>query len=213
MLLVTGNMVSFAYARRDQRVTEEFNPKKRIPTPANGTPSLKDRASNIYFSFALPGALTIGMEHLKYAVGLENHSMNPGYPTGVMLAHGYTQNGIDEQLIDESWAIFKGQLAALSHTLDELNIPLTVVYSPPRFMLSKSRVENLKWVDTDRFSIDPIDVTSKICQDLHITFIDPRDPLSQATKPVYILSDYTHFDASGNKAIAQVIAKTITNPN
>ncbi len=212
VLVLTGNMVSFGYARKDRTTIELPNSaklKQIIKTPA---PSLKDKLKAQYASFALPGALTLGMDHLKFMVGLEDHASDPAFPTGVMLAHGYTQNGIDSAMIDQAWQIFAAQLASLVSVTNEMGVELTVVYSPPRFMLTDSRLDNLKWVDKDRLAVDPVAKSAQICQELGVPFIDPRSSLTQADKPVYLISDYTHFDASGHHTIAQLIADSITKP-
>lgn len=209
VLVLTGNMVSFGYARRDRTVIELPNSAKLKQVTSASTPSMKDKLKAQYASFALPGALTLGMDHLKFMAGLENHASDPAFPTGVMLAHGYTQNGIDSAMIDQAWHIFADQLASLVSVTNEMGVDLIVVYSPPRFMLTDSRLNNLKWVDKDRLTVDPVAKSAQICQELGVQFIDPRSSLTQAHKPVYLISDYTHFDASGHHTIAQLIADSI----
>lgn len=209
VLVLTGNMVSFGYARRDRTVIELPNSAKLKQVTNEPSPSMKDKLKAQYASFALPGALTFGMDHLKFMAGLENHASDPAFPTGVMLAHGYTQNGIDSAMIDQAWRIFATQLASLVSVTNEMGVDLIVVYSPPRFMLTNSRLDNLKWVDKDRLAVDPVAKSAQICQELGVPFIDPRSSLTQAAKPVYLISDYTHFDASGHETIAQLIAEAI----
>jgi len=209
VLMITGNMVSFGYARQDREVVDPPNPRERAETVENAHPSIKDKAKAAYMSFALPGALTMGMDHLKFMTGLEDHSINPEYPTGVMLAHGYAQNGINSEAIDTAWDLFADQLASIKLATDDLGVPLMVVYSPPRFSISDQRSDNLKWVDTDRLTVDPAQRTSAICKSLDIPFVDPTPSIAQASRPAYVLSDYTHFDASGHHAIATSIYESI----
>ena len=149
------------------------------------------------------------MEHLKFAIGLEHHDVNPDFPTGAMLAHGYTQNGIETDQIELAWALFRSQLESLVETLQSDGIPVIVIYSPPRFLLSDHRIDNLKWVDTDRFTTDPVDRIEKICASLNIEFINPLPALRETSRPIYILSDYTHFDHNGHHTLAQLIAQSI----
>jgi len=209
VLVLTGNMVSFGYARRDRTTIELPKSAKLKQVTSEPSPSIKDKLKAQYASLALPGALTFGMDHLKFMAGLENHTSDPAFPTGVMLAHGYTQNGIDSTMIDQAWQIFADQLASLVSVTNEMGVDLIVVYSPPRFMLTDSRLDNLKWVDKDRLAVDPVAKSAQICQELGVSFIDPRSSLTQAEKPVYLISDYTHLDASGHEIIAQLIAEAI----
>jgi len=210
VIMVTGNMISFAYARRDRESVEVRNPKERQRTPDHPKTSPKDQALEIYNSFALPGVMTIGMEHLKFALGLERHDVNPAFPTGVMLAHGYTQNDLEDDHIEHAWSLFELQLEILIDTLAADEIPVTIVYSPPRFVMSDQRSDNLKWVNEGRFTVEPAARLSKICADLNVEFINPLEALRSAPSPVYMLSDYTHFDFNGQLAIAKEIANLLS---
>ena len=209
VLVLSGNMISFGYARRDRTEISLPNPArlKHIENEPALTP--KDQLTKVYAAFALPGAITIGMDHLKLLIGLEDHASDPAFPTGVMLAHGYQQNEIDTETIEQAWEIFADQMASLALAADSMGVELTVVYSPPRFMLSEKRTDNLKWVNLDRLTIDPVDRSAQICRDLNIEFIDPRSALIEAPHPVYMLSDYTHYDVSGHHTIASLIADSI----
>ncbi|MGV6815530.1 MAG: hypothetical protein ACWA5W_11075 [Phycisphaerales bacterium] len=209
IVMVTGNMVSFAYARRNREAVTVRNPKEREPTPQNPEPGIKDKVKDMYFSLALPGVLTMGMEHLKFAIGLERHDVDPHFPTGVMLAHGYIQNGIGSEQIEEAWSLFGAQLESLVHTIEADGIEVTVIYSPPRFLLSDHRIDNLKWVDKDRLTIDSAERIEAMCTSLNIKFINPLQALRTAPEPIYMLSDYTHFDTNGHHTIAQLVADSI----
>ena len=211
VLMVTGNMVSFAYARRDREAVTIRNPKEREPTPPTPHSGTKDKIKDLYFSLAIPGVLTMGMEHLKFAIGLERHDVDPNFPTGVMLAHGYIQNGIGSEQIEEAWSLFGAQLESLVHTIEADGIPVTVIYSPPRFVLSDRRIDNLKWVDKDRLTIDPAERIEAMCTSLDIEFINPLQALRTTPEPIYMLSDYTHFDTNGHHTIAQLVAESISD--
>lgn len=211
VVMVTGNMVSFAYARRNREAVTIRNPKEREPTPPDPEPNIKDTIKDMYFSLALPGVFTMGMEHLKFAIGLERHDVDPHFPTGVMLAHGYIQNGIESDQIEEAWSLFDAQLESLVHTIEADGIEVTVIYSPPRFLLSDRRIDNLKWVDKDRLTIDPAQRIEEMCSSLGIEFINPLQALRTTPSPVYMLSDYTHFDTNGHHTIAQLVADSISD--
>lgn len=211
VLVVSGNMVSFAYARRDRQTIKPPKHAERAQTPDEPSLTIKERAKEMYASLALPGSLTIAMEHLKFGFGLESHAINPEFPVGVMLAHGYRQTDLDEQVAQDAWSIFEAQLEVLNKTAISMNVSMIVVYSSPRFATSDERSDNLKWVNKDRLTIDPSQRLQEMCNELDIEYIDPTLALREAPKPVYSISDYTHFEPSGHHAIAELIANSIKN--
>lgn len=211
VLEVSGNMVSFAYARRDRETIKPPKQAERAQTPVEPSPTIKDRVKELYASLAFPGALTIGMEHLKFGFGLESHAINPEFHVGVMLAHGYRQSDLDAQAAQDAWTIFGSQLKSLKDSADSMGVPMTVVYAPPRFSIGDERSDNLKWVNKDRLTIDPSQRLESMCNELNIAFIDPTRSLREASKPVYSISDYTHFEPSGHHAIAELIAGLIAD--
>ena len=157
------------------------------------------------------GALLIGAEHFKYAIGLQDHRYDPGFPAGVMLAHGYIQDGSAPQRVDEAYSLVRTQIEELNARATELGIPFTIAYAPPRFMLDESVSNNLKFVDRDRLTIDPIERIKLICDELDIPFVDPRDAIRSAPSPAYVISDYTHFASNGHEALARSIADAINS--
>ncbi|MCR9076940.1 MAG: hypothetical protein NXI07_12955 [bacterium] len=210
VLVVTGNMVSFAKAREDQEVTLPES-KKRRATVVKEESGLRAGLKTLYTDVAIPNALIVGSEHAKFALGLENHRFNPEHPVGVMLAHGYIQDGREASMSERAYDIVRLQLARLKQTADELGFPLTVTYAPPRFSLSDSIMNNLKFVDRDRLTIDPIERIGSMCAKLGIEFVDPIDAIRDAPNPAYVLSDYTHFSPSGHDALASAIERSIRN--
>jgi lysophospholipase L1-like esterase len=209
VIAITGNMISFGYASRDWDEGMAENPLDRVRAVEEGEAGFREEIQEFYLSFALPSFLGICMDRLKYALGLENHQVDSEFPIGVMLAHGYQQLDLDRAVVAEAWSLFEQQLGSLKSKAEQLGIPLTVIYSPPRFMLSESWCDNLKSVDRRRLTINPIERTAAICQRLGIPFLDPRTELAMAKKPVYVLSDYTHFDANGHQALAALIATSL----
>lgn len=209
VLVVSGNMISFAIARSDREVVEPPTPKARAETQTVSSSGLKSELKTIYTNLAIPNALLVATEHFKFAIGLENHRYNPDFPAGVMLAHGYIQDGAAPERMDDAYLLVREQLAQLKATADELGLPMVIAYAPPRFTLDDSVQNNLKFVDRDRLSVNPIERIRSICDELDIPFVDPSDELRAAQSPAYVLSDYTHYSPSGHDALAEAIAKAI----
>ncbi len=212
VLMISGNMISFAIARSERVVIEPPNPKARAETRVSVDAGLKTKLKGVYNNLAIPNALLIGSEHLKHAIGLGSHRYDPDFPVGVMLAHGYVQDGEEPSRLEDAYTLVRDQISELKATADEMGITLIVAYAPPRFSLDDSVRNNLKFVDRDRLSTDPIARIQSICDELGIAFVDPSDNLRTAPSPAYVLSDYTHFASNGHNAIARAIADEINRP-
>lgn len=212
VLMISGNMISFAIARSEREAIEPPNPKARAETRVSVDAGLKTKLKGVYNNLAIPNALLIGSEHVKHAIGLGSHRYNPEFPVGVMLAHGYVQDGEKPSRLEDAYTLVQDQLSQLKVTADEMGVTLIVAYAPPRFLLDDSLRNNLKFVDRDRLSTDPIARIQSICDKLSIAFVDPSDYLRAAPLPAYVLSDYTHFASNGHAAIAKAIADEINRP-
>lgn len=212
VLMISGNMISFAIARSEREAIEPPNPKARAETRVSVDAGLKTKLKGVYNNLAIPNALLIGSEHVKHAIGLGSHRYDPDFPVGVMLAHGYVQDGEKPSRLEDAYTLVRDQISELKATADEMGITLIVAYAPPRFSLDDSVRNNLKFVDRDRLSTDPIARIGSICDELGIAFVDPSDNLRAAPSPAYVLSDYTHFASNGHDAIAKVIADEINRP-
>lgn len=212
VLMISGNMISFAIARSEREAIEPPNPKARAETRVSVDAGLKTKLKGVYNNLAIPNALLIGSEHVKHAIGLGSHRYNPEFPVGVMLAHGYVQDGEKPSRLEDAYTLVRDQISELKATADEMGITLIVAYAPPRFSLDDSVRNNLKFVDRDRLSTDPIARIGSICDELDIAFVDPSDNLRAASSPAYVLSDYTHFASNGHDAIARAIADEINRP-
>ena len=210
VLVATGNMISFALARGEDAKVVPPDPKKRAETRIKQESGIKAVLKSAYTDLAIPNALILGIDHLKYAVGLESHQFNAQFPVGVMPAFGYVQNDADPEMTTTAYRIFEQQLGTLKATADELGLPLTIVYAPPRFSLDDSLMNNLKFVDHDRLVVDPGEQIQSVCASLGINFVDPRDSLRASDDVLYVLSDYTHFSPQGHRVLAQSIADQIT---
>lgn len=211
VLVISGNMISFAIARSGRETIDPPNPKARAETRITTSTGIKSKLKGIYNNLAIPNALLIGSEHFKYAIGLQDHRYDPEFPAGVMLAHGYVQDGSTPQRVDEAYALVRDQIAALNARASELGVPITIAYAPPRFMLDDSVGNNLKFVDRDRLTIDPIERINQICDELEIPFVDPRDAVRSAPSPAYVISDYTHLSPTGHDALARSISESISS--
>jgi lysophospholipase L1-like esterase len=211
VLMLTGNMVSLAWIRDGQP------PKPLLRPPSTDAVSLPNsmRASARKFahSFALPGILMFGMEYFRFVAGLSDHLVDPDAPYGIMLAHGIRQNTLPRDTAEEAWAITRSQLDSIQQIASKVNVPLIAAYAPPRFTLSDQLKDNLKLVPTRRFTIDPLEKAASICAELGIPFVRIDEPLRSASdqgEDVYVLADYTHFDGPGHRAVAEVLAKSVS---
>ncbi len=211
VLVISGNMISFAIARSQRETIDPPNPKARAETKLSADTGIKSKIKGVYNNLAIPNALLIGAEHFKYAIGLQDHRYDPGFPAGVMLAHGYVQDGSAPQRVDEAYTLVRTQIEELHAHATEMGLPITIAYAPPRFMLDESVSNNLKFVDRNRLTIDPIERIKQICDELKIPFVDPRDAIRSATSPTYVISDYTHFAPNGHEALARSIADAINS--
>ncbi|MEM9177721.1 MAG: GDSL-type esterase/lipase family protein, partial [Myxococcota bacterium] len=208
VVMVTGNMVALSWTRADEPV----EPLLGAPPPPAPPPSFRDRLAALPHAFALPGLLTIGMEHFRLAIGLNDHLIDPDAPFGVMLAHGIRQGDVPPGMADETWRRFEADLKALRARAAVLGLPVVVAYAPPRFALSERLVDNKKSVPTDRFTIDPLERAREAVRAAGLPFVDLAAPLraaSEGDEPVYVLSDYAHFDRAGHDAIARALRPTV----
>ena len=209
VLLLTGNMVSLEWAHTG-RTPDPFlpNPRNRTSPAHDGT---LERVKKLPHVFALPGVFTLGMEYLRLALGLNDHLVPPDAPFGVMFAHGIRQNSMPPDRVEEAWRRFAQRLESVRDLARAHDVPLVVSYAPPRFILSDRIRDNLKLVPTDRFTIDPLERAEVICAELGIPFVRVDSDLRAAASdeaPLFVLSDYTHFDEYGHRVLAQSIAKS-----
>jgi hypothetical protein len=201
--MLTGNMVSLAWIR------DGGPPRTLLRPPRDAPQGLRDRlvrlARSGFHSFAVTGLATFGMEQFRLATGLSNHLVDPEAPYGVMLAHGIRQNTLPADVADRAWSLTARQLATIRDTAQRLDLPLIVTYAPPRFTISDRWADNAKFVPTGRFTIDPLQRSRAICEELGLTFVPIADVLRSGRapgEPIYVLADYTHFDRAGNQIIA-----------
>lgn len=207
VVMLSGNVVSLAWIRRDEPVVWPENPWASAPPEARlgAMASLKRFAQ----SFALPGFATINVERLTYLVGLNTHTIDPDAPYGAMLAHGWRQANLDPAIVERAWELTEAQLRSLRDSADTLAIPLVVSHAPTRFSLSDRWIDNLKGVPRDRLTIDPVERTGWICDRLGIAFVDPRPALRPPLTNLFVINDYGHFSAEGNARVAGLVAPAV----
>lgn len=207
VVMLSGNVVSLAWIRRDEPVVPPDNPWAGAqPEAASGVlPSLKRLAR----SFTLPGFATVNVERLTYLVGLNTHNVDPAAPYGAMLAHGWLQADLDPAIAALAWEQTEQQLRALRAAADSLAIPLLVSHAPTRFSLSHRWIDNLKGVPRNRLTIDPVERSKQICARLGIPFVDLRPALRPPLTDLYVLNDYGHFSAEGNARVARALAPAL----
>lgn len=203
VLMLTGNMISLGLIREDEGARPLL-----APPPPRMPPGLLDRLTGAWHAFALPGLLTIGMEHLRLAIGLNDHLIDPEAPFGVMLAHGIRQANLDPALAQRAYTRLEQDLRTLRERAADVGVPLVVAYAPPRFALSSGLLDNPKSVPTERFTIDPLERTRAICERLGLPFVPLAPALraaAEAPAPIYVLSDYAHLDRAGHAAAADAL--------
>ena len=209
VLLLTGNMVSLEWAHNGR------TPDPFLPGPPGREGAVRegalDRLKRLPHAFALPGVLTLGMEYLRLALGMNDHLVLPDSPFGVVFAHGMRQNSMPADRAEEAWSLMGTRLASVRDLARTHGVPLIMSYAPPRFSLSDRLRDNLKLVPTDRFTIDPIERAEALCAELGIPFVRVDPALRAASDddaPLYVLSDYTHFHEHGHRVIAETVAQS-----
>jgi lysophospholipase L1-like esterase len=87
-----------------------------------------------------------------------------------------------------------------------------VAFLPPRFMLSDTARDNLKFVPKQRLRDDAEARIAALTQALNRPFVPLSNGLIQGnTQPLYIPADYTHLNAAGHSIAADTIAQAL-NP-
>ncbi|MBB85048.1 MAG: hypothetical protein CL931_14665 [Deltaproteobacteria bacterium] len=210
VLMLTGNMGSMGWIKRNDPVTNPLAP----PPPLPGPPDLRTRFIGLKDRIALVSALSLATEHIRYWTGLSNHLPNPDSPGGAMLAHGIKQGDLPRERIEEAWRRFEEDLAELASLSRDRDVELVVSYAPPRFFLELEPDwrANPKRVPIERFTIDPIERVSALCMRLDVPFIDPRPALLSTRAedpPHYVVGDYAHFDRAGGARLAAAVAEAL----
>jgi len=206
VLVLTGNMISLAWTRRDEAV-EPPPMAGEVGSPPSNPPWI-DRLRALPGEVALWGVASLGVEHLRYALNASDHRVDPEAPYGVMLAHGIEQNDLGRDRIEAAYGRAAAQLARLAKTCDELGVPLILTYSPPRFAVGDGPWDNLKSVPIDRLTIDPVARVRSLSERLGVSFVDVSPALEEALaegREPYVLADYTHLDDAGHAAVAMAL--------
>lgn len=210
VLVVTGNMVSLAWIRREESGSVPAHVK---PPAASRAYQLKTALNQTYRYFLLPTLLAGLSERITYRIGLQNHNVAAAAPFGALLAHGWRQMDLDPSIAETAWGIFEEDLGTLRDRIRARHVPLYVGSLPARFMLDDDPDANEKNVPLHRLTIDPNQRVQEICARLGVAFIDLKQALREAQqssgKPQYTAGDYTHLNPDGHHVIADAIAKRV----
>lgn len=210
VLVISGNMVSLAWIRREQAASM---PAQEGPPVASPVYQLKTALNQAYRYLQLPNQLTLISERLTYRIGLQNHNVVAAAPYGALLAHGWRQMDLDPAIAVEAWRLFEQDLATLRDRTSARHARLYVGYLPVRFMLGNGPGDNEKNVPLHRLSIDPNQRVQEICWRLGVLTVDLNQALRKAReisgKTLYNAMDYTHLNPSGHHVIADAIAKRV----
>ncbi len=213
VIAVTGNMVSRAWIERDRVVTADEVAVGEPPEPA-GLRALKTRANRLAKRLCTPSFVSLNVQRGMYALGLLNHSVDPGAPFGAMLAHGWEQIGLDPAIAGEAWTLFERDLGALCAAVKARGATVIVTATPARFMLSDRAFDNEKFVARERITIDPGKRVRGACAAIGVEYVDALAALrteraSHGDAPLYIQFDYTHLDEHGHAVVGLALAREI----
>lgn len=210
VLVISGNMVSLAWIRREQAASMPAQEKPPVASPMY---QLKTALNQAYRYLQLPNQLTLNSEKLTYRIGLQNHNVVAAAPYGALLAHGWRQMDLAPAIATEAWRLFEQDLATLRDRASARHARLYVGYLPARFMLGHGPGDNEKNVPLHRLSIDPNQRVQEICNRLGVVTVDLSQALRKASEisgnPLYTVMDYTHLSPRGHQVIAAAIAKQV----
>ena len=210
VLVVSGNMVSLAWIRREQAASMPAQEKPPVASPVY---QLKTALNQAYRYLQLPGQLALISERITYQIGLQNHNVVATAPYGALLAHGWRQMDLDPAIAVEAWRLFEQDLSTLRDRVRARHAQFYVASLPARFMLGNGPGDNEKNVPLYRLSIDPNRRVQEICARLNVATVDLNQALRKAReisgKTLYNAMDYTHLNPSGHHVIADAIAKRV----
>lgn len=213
VVALCGNMVSLASIRADREAASLLSEAPPAPPPK---PGVIDSLKYLPKDSALVGGIIQTAEMLGYLTGVNHHRLEPGSPYGALLAHGWTQAGLDPADAELAWSRFERDLASLKATCDRRGVPLVATWMPSRFTVSNEFRDNLKFVPQERLSIDANERCREVCERLGIPFGDTLKEMRRhrqvdPTAPLYVPSDYTHLDPNGHGCVARAVAPLVAN--
>jgi len=211
-VMLSGNMVSLGWIRRDHETEPPPNPYLDPPTSPEGIARVVAKGKRSLQRLALPGFLKINVERVTYWAGLNDHRIDPDEPYGLMLAHGWRQPDVGPGMIEGAWGVASRQLGRLAETTESLNVPIVLAYSVPRFLTSDSPFDNLKAVPKERLMLDPTRKAEDLCDGRAVPCADMLTPFreTQQEGSLYVLADYTHLNERGNAVVAKAFADLLT---
>ncbi len=218
VLALTGNMVSLEVVRRGKTFLPEDRCAELRP-PASRLRRMTVDANRVVHRLALPSFGSIEVQRLLYWDGLLNHNVDPKWPYGAVLAHGWRQGDLDPALSEIAWERLASDVAQLRDRVSASGGKLVLTYVAPRFLLSDDAWDNQKNMPKERFTIDPVARASEIAARLGVAYIDAREALLRGREriqlrehrraPMYIYFDYAHLDEDGHRALARAITAMI----
>jgi lysophospholipase L1-like esterase len=216
VLAMTGNMVSLEVANggKLQLPTERY---ASLHQPLSALQQIKIEANRDTHMFCVPSFLSIETQRLLYWDGLLNHDIDPHWPYGAVLAHGWRQGDLDPTLADTAWERLAATVRRLDERVEASGAKLVLTYIAPRFTLTSATWDNQKNMPVERFSIDPLERSRAVADRLGVHYVDSRGALlaerlrieaaEHRSASMYIYFDYAHLNGDGHRALAQALAR------
>jgi lysophospholipase L1-like esterase len=207
VLMITANMISFTDFRWDNTPRDPRRRSDRLQSNRDAT-GLTRTLRNVVQSSALLKAMSLNVNFVKFALGLNSHRVDPQRPLSPLMAYGWVQPDLEGDLAPRMWQRFEQSLGALQAEAQAQGVCLIVGFLPSRFDLSDDWLDNLKAVPRHRLSVNPETRLRDIAARLDLPFADTAGQLRAARArtgqaiPLYIPGDYTHLDAAGHDAVA-----------
>lgn len=215
IVMLTGNMVSFAMARRDHAA---IPPRGKFPTDAQLSTAerIKVTTKRILQNLNIPSFVAQQSQRALFWLGLAQHDLPEDDLVGALPAYGLRQSGIDPKIALEAWELAELNLGELAQRVRRDEAPVLVGFSPARFTITDAVSDNEKLVPTERLSIDPVQETQLACEKLGVRPVSLlaalRRARMEAGAPLYLNMDYTHFDSDGHRVVAQAFAEAVNTP-
>ena len=214
VVAVYANMVADAWIRRNAPDRPPWNGRFEYASTHSTVP-LKTRLNRLLHRVCLPSALLMTMHTFCFQLGLQGHHLDPSDPKGFYLAYGWKQGDIPGDLPLKAWDVLEGEILRMKEKTAARGSRLLLTFLPCRFSLSDRWTDNDQAFPKDRFTMDPVEKTRRICRSLGIPFVNVLSALRKRrakleaagiSAPMYILGDYGHLNDEGHLAVADALA-------
>jgi lysophospholipase L1-like esterase len=211
---LTAWMVSLAATSQTPKSYESL--AARYGDPPTTMARLQVEAGRLFHSIYTVGFISNATQFGLYWAGLLDHRLKKDFPYGSVVAYGWQQGDIPANHNEIAWSGFEREFVRLSKLAQSRNAKVVLVWLPPRFDMSHDLRDNQKNVPRERFSMDPVSRANRVADAAGATFVNAlgrlksvRKELATNGKPdaLYIHFDVGHFDADGNRAVAEAIAE------